>query len=209
MRTCAVDGEDVFVYEYFKRRPGRFLDLGAGDGRHISNTWLLAEAGWDGDLVEGDPYNFTKLRENYWHFFGPKCEAGKFRLACGAVGPDTNPAPVDWLVPTVPGCDMNSTAHEATLKAGSAWGGGPRRHLMASFSVSWLLNRWAGLYDFVSIDLEGYSLSVCAEVLRYAPKLVCVEVLSAAEIESTSGAAAYWKYRQIHATSENVFLEHV
>lgn len=44
---------------------GFFVELGAGDGVHFSNTnWLEKDRGWRGLLIEGDPRNEVKDRPN-------------------------------------------------------------------------------------------------------------------------------------------------
>ncbi len=51
--------EDVFNYE----RDGFFVDLGAADGKNISNTYLLEkELGWNGICIEANPNMFKNLK---------------------------------------------------------------------------------------------------------------------------------------------------
>lgn len=59
-------GEQAHLLELAKDlRPGRFLDIGAGDGQTFSNTRALAEAGWGGLLVEPAPWAFERLVDLY------------------------------------------------------------------------------------------------------------------------------------------------
>lgn len=44
---------------------GYFLEFGAWDGKHLSNCAWLAEKGWDGCFIEGDPGRFKDLQNNY------------------------------------------------------------------------------------------------------------------------------------------------
>ena len=45
-------------------RDGFFVELGAGDGIYLSNTfWLEQVKGWRGLLIEGDPRNVVKPRD--------------------------------------------------------------------------------------------------------------------------------------------------
>ena len=44
---------------------GRFLDIGAYDGKTFSNTLKLAELGWSGVCVEPSPSAFTGLLKTY------------------------------------------------------------------------------------------------------------------------------------------------
>lgn len=41
-------------------------EFGAFDGKHLSNTWnLIANHGWSGVLIEGNPTRFADLEKNY------------------------------------------------------------------------------------------------------------------------------------------------
>ena len=44
-------GQDLFVFSMFAGRPGYFVDVGAFDGVHISNTLVLETLGWDGVCI--------------------------------------------------------------------------------------------------------------------------------------------------------------
>jgi len=60
-------GQDLWVYgEVFnQKRNGYFLDVGAHDGVHLSNTYLLEKKyRWKGICVEGNPLTFTTLVKN-------------------------------------------------------------------------------------------------------------------------------------------------
>ena len=58
-------GQDRYLMDeiYPGKRDGYFVDVGAHDGRSISNTWLLErDRGWRGVCVEPLPVEFGKLR---------------------------------------------------------------------------------------------------------------------------------------------------
>ncbi|CAG7728541.1 unnamed protein product [Allacma fusca] len=59
------DGQVQAVEKYLRKlTPGFFIESGANDGELNSNTiWLEKELGWEGLLVEADPYVFSKLRK--------------------------------------------------------------------------------------------------------------------------------------------------
>lgn len=54
--------EDIYIDKYFGNFIGTFLDIGANDGKTLSNTRFLAEGGWKGDLVEPSPSAYKWLR---------------------------------------------------------------------------------------------------------------------------------------------------
>ena len=49
---------------YFKKRTGFFIEIGANDGLHMSNTLLLDNNGWKGICVEPNPSKFAELVVN-------------------------------------------------------------------------------------------------------------------------------------------------
>ena len=58
-------GEDKKIFEFFKNKKGTLLDIGANDGRTISNSLLFLENGWSGVLVEASPIAFEKLKKEH------------------------------------------------------------------------------------------------------------------------------------------------
>jgi len=58
------NAEEAIILHYFAGQTGVFLDLGAYDGVHISNTRALAERGWAGFAVEPSPVHFERLEKN-------------------------------------------------------------------------------------------------------------------------------------------------
>ena len=56
--------QDQWLDEYFKAKErGRFIDVGAHDGKTISNSWFFeTQRSWDGICVEPMPAVFDKLK---------------------------------------------------------------------------------------------------------------------------------------------------
>lgn len=59
-------GQDRFIDEFFdKKENGFFIDVGANEGIHISNTYFLEKyRNWKGICIEPLPEEFKKLNEN-------------------------------------------------------------------------------------------------------------------------------------------------
>lgn len=65
MQSYSQLGQDLFVMTHLQKREGVFVELGAYDGVHHSNTLLLEqECGWGGFLIEGNPHLFAELEKN-------------------------------------------------------------------------------------------------------------------------------------------------
>jgi hypothetical protein len=61
-------GEDGIVEKIFhiiQRNSGYFVEFGAWDGRHLSNSAKLVDEGWAGCFIEGDPDRFEDLQRHH------------------------------------------------------------------------------------------------------------------------------------------------
>lgn len=60
------NNEQEVILKYFNGKgTGTFIDIGANDGKTLSNTFALSELGWMGVLVEPSPTAFALLEDNY------------------------------------------------------------------------------------------------------------------------------------------------
>src|ERR1039458_1485960 len=60
--------EHQYVRGWCDRHPGTdrsYVDIGAGDGIDMNNTFELARAGWAGVCLEGYPLRFAQLAQTY------------------------------------------------------------------------------------------------------------------------------------------------
>ncbi len=55
------DGALAKLFEVVRLDSGYFVEFGAWDGCYLSNTFALAEKGWHGCLIEGEPQRFEDL----------------------------------------------------------------------------------------------------------------------------------------------------
>jgi FkbM family methyltransferase len=64
LRFYSQHGEDYLLWEFFKNKAsGYYLDIGAFDGRYLSNTYSFYDAGWRGICVDANPENFKRCAE--------------------------------------------------------------------------------------------------------------------------------------------------
>lgn len=55
------NNEQNLIQQYFKDFKGRFIDIGANDGKTLSNTYWCALNGWDGVCIEPSEEAFNRL----------------------------------------------------------------------------------------------------------------------------------------------------
>lgn len=65
MKRFSQNNEQDLILAHFGPAQGVFLDIGANDGRVLSNTHALALLGWKGVCVEPSPTAFDKLSRLY------------------------------------------------------------------------------------------------------------------------------------------------
>lgn len=67
MKYYSLQGQDKWALDLLgHEKDGYFVDIGAHDGKHCSNTYVMEQLGWDGICVEPNPNlrGFPSLIEN-------------------------------------------------------------------------------------------------------------------------------------------------
>lgn len=175
-------GEAGFIAAHFdgRRTPGRFLDIGAFDGRTNSTTSGLAQEGWSGVCVEPNPPAFCALMRRYE-------DNPRITLVNAAVMPYAadQTGLTEFHANTADGysADMMSTfsaAHKAKFD------GHPYRSIMIPHVSGASLYASVGAvdhpFDFVSIDVEGLNVEVFHEIPTL-PEMLCIELDPHSEVE--------------------------
>lgn len=159
------ENEEQLILDYFGDTKGRFLDLGAYDGKTFSNTRALAEKGWKGTLVEASPQCFVQLQKLY---------AGQegYSLVCCCLLPKRG------LVHFWDCGGANASASQEHVDKWKA-----QTHFepiyLSSVTVDDILLLKPGPYDFISLDIEGYSedvaMTLAPRLKEFGVKMICVE----------------------------------
>jgi FkbM family methyltransferase len=155
-------GEDRWLEQYFDgKRDGHFVDVGAYDGRVISNTYHLEKhLGWTGILVEPHPVNNRTCRV----------------FACAAAEPGVSS--VQLL--DVPGGEVYSTTvpTESHLRTIREYGLKTQPLTVPARTLDSMIEE-AGLprVDLLSIDVEGAEPHVLSgfAIKRWKPAVVVIE----------------------------------
>ena len=62
MESYSQFGEDKLIFDYFNKKNGVFVEIGANDPILLSQTYLFERSGWTGILVEPLPHLAKRLR---------------------------------------------------------------------------------------------------------------------------------------------------
>lgn len=142
---------------------GRFLDIGAFHPTSLSNTRALFELGWEGVLVEPSPEPFAALLREYG-------TDPRITLLCAAAGIKSD------IVRFHATADAVTTSSEESYLKWQKVGGFYGTFYAPVVPLVDILTKF-GAFDFVSIDTEGTSTDLFAELLRLPmrPQCICVE----------------------------------
>ena len=189
--------EDDIIHRYFGgKRDGRFLDLGAYDGKTFSNTFALAEKGWSGVCVEASPQCFVQLQKTYQQNPNIKLVNAAIADKRGCLLFYDNGGAIASL------CED----HMEKWKEYDAF---VPIHV-ASICVGDLLEVFPSPYDFVSIDIEGLSLDAFQWLPRLdslGVKLCCVEAATPGETTQANALAEAHGLTFFDKTIENLFYK--
>jgi len=191
--------EEIIVSEFARLniQSGRFLDIGAWDGKGFSNTFRLAELGWRGVCVEASPTVFPCLIKN--HAGNPL-----ITLVNAAVAP-AQATLVEWFDSGGDAISTTNPAHRDKWEKG--W--------KVKFTPFWvytmpmieLFDKFGFDFDFINIDVESTNL----EMFRALPwaalkqtKVICVE--HDGHQHAMAQLAAQHGFRALGMNGENLIL---
>lgn len=193
------NAEDKIIQDYFGDIKGTFLDVGANDGKTLSNTRALADSGWCGVLIEPSPKAFYKLKQLYdgdktgcFYLYNFAISDHNGTLKFYDSGTHLNKGDVGLL----------STSNEEELKR---FPGTQYEEIeVKCFRWKTALNRFKfKLFDFVSIDAEGADLEILSQIDLSTVKCLCIEWNSKPEVK-----AEYDKimtdFKVIYTSAENI-----
>lgn len=154
------NNEEHYILKHFGSHVGRFLDIGAYDGKRLSNTFALLQRGWTGDLIEPSPKVYPALYENVKHY---KARIGEFAIAeyDGTIKFYDN----DNAVATTSATDKAKWKDESFNEI---------EVQCVRFDTVWSEK---DKFDFISIDVEGLDVQVLKQIdiNKHGVKCICIE----------------------------------
>jgi FkbM family methyltransferase len=204
-RFYSQHGEDFLLWSLFSDRSnGFYVDVGAFDGKHLSNSYSFELAGWSGLCVEPHPEYYSHLKRN-------RPRAIAIRAALG--GPDAQPTTDFYSEPLgllsgVHAKDAAWVRPRYTMRQMDF--PGFQRVTVPSSTLACLLDTYATpkTIDFLSLDTEGTELAILKGVDLDAYHFRCIVVEANTEpdacaLENHLSTHGYFMARRLH---ENLFF---
>lgn len=163
------NNEEEKLQELFaNRNNGKFLDIGAYDGKTFSNTLKLAENGWTGVCVEPSPSCFHALLAV--HKDRPGVE-----IVNAAISPGNRPELVKFYDSNGDAVSSTDAAHKAKWEAG--YGSTFHEFWVQSLPLAALIHKFGTDWDFVNIDVESTNMALFTALLTTSvrPAVFCIE----------------------------------
>lgn len=168
---------DQKMEKFLNFKNGFFIEVGGNDGYRQSNTYYLEKfLGWQGILVEGIPDLYEKCR-----CLRKKSTVYNYALISNKSKDDFVEMHYANLMPVVEGSLKSEEAQKKHIEKGIL-----KQKLRESYTVkvptrtlSSILDEYPNLpqVDFMSLDVEGYELSVLEglNIEKYRPTYILVE----------------------------------
>ncbi len=187
--------DDIFL-PLLEGVTGKLLDIGAWDAKTFSNSRALIERGWSAVLVEPSPGPLYKLAKEYGD--NPKIQVISAAVTVKGGG----------AVRLCVTDDAVSQPEGSRIGEWLATGGFYGHITVPALSVEQLLTQvTGGDFQFVSIDTEGTSVDVFAEMCRIGPRPRVVVVEHDNRFVECSQVAEAANYRLVHENGTNRVYE--
>lgn len=175
MKDHSQNGEQAIILRYFGNTKGAFLDVGANDGRTLSNTHALALLGWSGICVEPAPIAFSKLVQLY---------QDRPDIRCVNAAITTRDGPIEFYDSGTHlrqgDTSLLSTTRPEELARWKKSGEQFTKTTARGITFKTMCEELGGVprLDFISIDAEGADYDILRQIDLTAVgcQLLCVEV---------------------------------
>ena len=203
IRYYSQNGEDLLLSTFFHgKKKGFYIEVGAFDGIHLSNTYYFEKLGWDGICIEAHPSYFPKCKEN---------RANSLCIHAACTGDETLK-------------EVTFSSEELGLLSGVEERGDIKQRYdgrglkfegFKKVSVPAVtLNSVLGMQknkqdiDFISIDVEGHEIEVLKglNLETYRPRILVIEANTPAdETKLDNFLVEQRRYFKAKRLSENIF----
>ena len=165
-KSYSMDGEDIFIVEYFrKKKKGFYIDVGCYHPIHRNNTYLLHKNGWSG--INIDIHQFSI---DLFNFLRPNDINLNYAVS------DQN-----GMVEMFYQKKLSQLSTIDEQQAQMSFQGNIKKSKIKSLSLDAILektNLTETKIDLLDIDVEGADLRVLKgfTIEKFKPELICVEI---------------------------------
>ena len=165
-KTYSMDGEDLFIDNFFKNKTGLYVDVGAYHPLELSNTCLLHKRNWKGINID-----INSLSIDYFNYLRPN----DININLGVAKKNTiktlyfqkNKSPLNTL----------NLSHAKKIFSNKF-----KKKKIKTKTLTSILEKTkynGKKIDFLNIDTESGDLDVLKSLdfKKYEPKLICVELI--------------------------------
>ena len=160
--------EQVILEVFAHASSGRFLDIGAFNGKTFSNTLALVKLGWEGVCIEPSPKPFLDLL--VLHKDNPKIQC----VNAAVTIENENQLTKFWC--SIQDCISSlSEAHKEKWTKGSSTVFYP--YYLTPISLDSVFSTFGYNFDFINLDIEGFSgeLALKLPLDKLASTCLCIE----------------------------------
>lgn len=189
--------EEKHILEFFDDYIGWFLDIGAHDGKSNSNTRALAECGWSGILVDGDPRTIECLKQLYQN-------KPNIHIIHNCVG--TYDGEIIFYLGSDPSVSTLSSLHKNVWEKQAGVTYTPIIVPVVTYLT--LIKPYPYKFDFISLDIEGMDWEVLRQIpLENSPvQLICIECGGNDRIKCLNHTKQFG-FQLIYSNDENILVE--
>jgi len=200
--------EDEVIAEYFGNFQGTLIDIGANDGKTLSNSLFFIDKGWKAHLFEPNKNVFEKLSNLH---------KSNSKVLCWNLGIADFDGEREFYesgsLISKDDYSLVSTLHEDEMKR---WGESVQFTKTKVKFRKW--ETWCKsvfvtpetTFDYISIDAEGEDWSILQQIdlNRFKTQVLCVEWNSVKRNEElfTEYASNLYKMKEIHRNAENLIF---
>lgn len=190
------NNEELFILEHFADRTGRFLDIGAYDGKTFSNTLALVERDWSGVCIEPSPSVFIALLKLHG-------ENPRIKLLNAAV---TN---MGGFFPFFDsgGDALSSTLESHAKKWTAGYGAKFARYEVFTVALDELFHQYGYDFEFINLDIEGCSFGMFQRLpFKLLTKTTCICVEHDGNLNTALQLGSEHGFRMLTSNGENLIL---
>ena len=165
-KTYSMDGEDLFIDNFFKNKRGLYVDVGAYHPLELSNTYLLHKRKWKGINID-----INSLSIEYFDFLRPN----DININLGVA--KKNSTKIIYFQKNKSPLNTLNLSHAKKIFSNRF-----KKKKIETKTLTSILDKTKyknKKINFLNIDTEGNDLEVLKSLdfKKYKPQLICVELI--------------------------------